>query len=571
MAPASGVDRACERHREGLDPGPPRPRDPATPRPRTPRPRDPATPRPRDKIRAISRDLAPTPTHERGSFKDLDQILDGVFVRAVQESMADSRIQVPDQPVGRLSDAWRYCVGTGRFELALRRDYQDSLALIQREIGFRHIRGHGLLSDGVGIHRPYEYQGARRVRHAFTYVDQVVDAYLDLGIRPFLELGFMPSGAGLRRPDRVLVARQRHPAARPGPSGPTWSGPRWRIWSTATGSTRCAAGRSRCGTSPTSQSSGPDADQDAVPPAVRGDARTRSRRSTPRCRSAGRPSPPAPTTGWCAFADFVAARAVPIDFVSRHAYTSGPAQHVPFGTHQTLAPAADLLEQFAAPARQLRGTALAGLPVHITEFNSSYRPDNPIHDTAFHAAYLAPVRGRRRRPGRLLLVLDVQRRVRGGGRARPSLFHGGFGLLTHRQIKKPTYHLYAFMARMGDQVLARGADHLVTRDGDRPGHRAGLGAGGRHRPGRRSTGTPCGCPSRSARPAPTSAFVLRSSVSEEMGNAWAAWCEMGRPRSPRPRPARRAAGGGRAAAAATAACRSSPGGSTSTSPSPGTR
>ncbi|WP_159461057.1 GH39 family glycosyl hydrolase, partial [Streptomyces viridosporus] len=31
------------------------------------------------------------------------------------------------------------------------------------------------------------------------------------------------------------------------------------------------------------------------------------------------------------------------------------------------------------------------LPLHITEFNSSYRPDNPIHDTAFHAAYLAPV------------------------------------------------------------------------------------------------------------------------------------------------------------------------------------
>ena len=34
------------------------------------------------------------------------------------------------------------------------------------------------------------------------------------------------------------------------------------------------------------------------------------------------------------FAEFVTARSVPIDFVSRHAYTSGPAQHVPFGVHQ---------------------------------------------------------------------------------------------------------------------------------------------------------------------------------------------------------------------------------------------
>ncbi|SEF86504.1 xylan 1,4-beta-xylosidase [Nonomuraea solani] len=32
-----------------------------------------------------------------------------------------------------------------------------------------------------------------------------------------------------------------------------------------------------------------------------------------------------------------------------------------------------------------------------------------------------------------------------------------------------------------------------------------------------------------------SAFMLRSSVSEELGNAWRAWCELGRPRSPRPR------------------------------------
>src|SRR5689334_6933371 len=104
------------------------------------------------------------------------------------------RIVVPEQSATRLSGAWRACVGTGRLDLALRRDYQDSLGLVQREIGFRYIRGHGLLSDAMGIHRPYEYAGERRVRHSFTYLDQVVDAYLEMGIAPFLELGFMPSG-----------------------------------------------------------------------------------------------------------------------------------------------------------------------------------------------------------------------------------------------------------------------------------------------------------------------------------------------------------------------------------------
>jgi xylan 1,4-beta-xylosidase len=77
------------------------------------------------------------------------------------------------------------------------------------------------------------------------------------------------------------------------------------------------------------------------------------------------------------------------------------------------------------------------------------------------------------------------------------------------------------MARMGDQVLARGTDHLVTRD-----------AGGRVtvlawalEPSSVRLSIPV---------AGASAFMLRSSVSEEAGNAWAAWGEMGRPRSPRP-------------------------------------
>jgi xylan 1,4-beta-xylosidase len=115
-----------------------------------------------------------------------------------------------------------------------------------------------------------------------------------------------------------------------------------------------------------------------------------------------------------------------------------------------------------------------------------------------------------------------------------SLFHGGFGLLAHRQIKKPTYHLYAFMARMGRQLLARGTDHLVTRHDD--GRVTVLAwapvdpQGGASVDGHTlRLSLPVGSPDCPA------AFMLRSSVSEEAGNAWGAWCEMGRPRSPLPR------------------------------------
>ncbi|MFI6821145.1 xylan 1,4-beta-xylosidase [Micromonospora sp. NPDC050187] len=441
------------------------------------------------------------------------------------------RIRIPDQPTGRLGDAWRACVGTGRFELALRRDYQDSLALIQREIGFRHIRGHGLLSDGVGVHRRYAYQGGRGVRYAFTYVDQVVDAYLELGIRPFVELGFMPSE--LASGDQT-VFWWRGNVTPPGS---------WTEWADLVRTT-VAHLVDRYGVEevrrwpievwnePNLTAFWAGADRNAYHRLY--EVTAHAVKEVDADLQVGGPAISPGADEWLLpFAEFVTARSVPVDFVSRHAYTSGPAQHVPFGTHQTLAPAASLLEQFAAPRQHLAGTPLAHLPVHITEFNSSYRPDNPIHDTAFHAAYLAPVVAA---GGDLVdsfsywTFSDVFEEEG----VPTALFHGGFGLLTHRQVRKPTYHLYAFMARLGDQVLARGTDHLVTRDAT--GRVAVLAWAPVDVTGREPVdrhGLALSVPL--AAPGVTSAFVLRSSVSEESGNARRAWCELGRPRSPRPR------------------------------------
>ncbi|MET8123348.1 xylan 1,4-beta-xylosidase [Micromonospora sp. NPDC005189] len=442
------------------------------------------------------------------------------------------RITVPDQPTGRLTDAWRHCVGTGRFELALRRDYQDSLALIQRDIGFRHIRGHGLLSDGVGVHRPYEHAGERRVHHSFTYVDQVVDAYLELGIRPFVELGFMPSG--LASGDQTVFWWR-------GNVTPPRSFTEWADLVRATvahlvdryGLDEVRGWPIEVWNEPNLVPFWQGADRDAYHRLY--EVSALAVKEVDASLQVGGPAISPGADDWLMpFAEFVTDRQVPVDFVSRHAYTSGPAQHVPFGTHQTLAPATELLTQFAAPRRHLAGTPLADLPVHITEFNSSYRTDNPIHDTAFHAAYLAPVLAAGGDLVDSFSYWTFSDMFEEEG-VPAALFHGGFGLLTHRQIKKPTYHLYAFMARLGDEVLARGDDHLVTRHPDgrvavlawAPVDETGLSPVPDRHP--LALSIPLGPPGT------TSAFLLRSSVSEEAGNAWAAWAEMGRPRSPRAR------------------------------------
>ena len=46
-----------------------------------------------------------------------------------------------------------FCIGTGRMGLALTKEYQEQLSLVQKEIGFSHIRGHGLFCDDIGIYQ----------------------------------------------------------------------------------------------------------------------------------------------------------------------------------------------------------------------------------------------------------------------------------------------------------------------------------------------------------------------------------------------------------------------------------
>ncbi|WP_079141574.1 xylan 1,4-beta-xylosidase [Streptomyces sp. LUP30] len=436
-------------------------------------------------------------------------------------------IRVPADPTGRFSDAWRQCVGTGRIELALRRDYQDSLRLLQRDIGFRHIRGHGLLSDGMGVYRPYDHEGARRVHHSFTYVDQVLDAYRETGIKPFLELGFMP--AGLASGEQTVFWWR-------GNVTPPRSPHEWADLVRATlthlvdryGLDEVRTWPIEVWNEPNLRDFWQDADETAYHRLYEITAHTV--KEVDSGLQVGGPAISPGADVWLdRFAEFIDRRDVPVDFVSKHAYSSGPAQHVPFGVHQTLAPASDLLDQFATPRERLKGTALAGLPLHITEFNSSYRPDNPIHDTAFHAAYLAPVLAHGGDLADSFSYWTFSDMFEESG-VPTALFHGGFGLLTHRQLKKPTYYLYAFMARMGPDLLARGDDHLVTRHAD---GRIAVLAWAPVDPTGRTAGPDRHALRLSLPAAARELFVRRSTVDEDRGNAYTAWRHMGSPRSPR--------------------------------------
>ncbi|MDC0497492.1 beta-xylosidase, partial [bacterium] len=85
---------------------------------------------------------------------------------------------------------WSPCVGAGRAGEALRTSWMEQMELVHRECGFQYVRFHGLFHDDMFVYRENE-DGS--VTYNFQYVDEVFDRLLNRGVKPFIELGFMPS------------------------------------------------------------------------------------------------------------------------------------------------------------------------------------------------------------------------------------------------------------------------------------------------------------------------------------------------------------------------------------------
>lgn len=105
-----------------------------------------------------------------------------------------------------------------------------------------------------------------------------------------------------------------------------------------------------------------------------------------------------------------------------------------------------------------------GLPMHITEFNTSYRPDSPLHDTNLNAAYIAQLLSRLGETSASYSYWtfgDIFEEM--GVPFTP--FHGGFGLVANGNIPKPTFWTFAFYKKLQKNCLYKGEHGIVTSDG----------------------------------------------------------------------------------------------------------
>ena len=352
-----------------------------------------------------------------------------------------------------------YCIGTGRMGLALQKQYYEQLKLVQDTIGFEHIRGHGLFSKDMFIYHEYAasgkfYPGGKIpeneeicVEYNWTYLDMVMDSYKELKIRPFIELGFMPD---------QLASGEQTVFYWKGNVTPPSSYERWCDLVRATllhlieryGRDEVVQWPVEVWNEPNLTAFWKDADQKEYFKLY--DKTSRAVKEVDQRFKVGGPAVCGGTDKeWVtAFLEYVRDNDCPLDFVSRHHYTTETPAHNGHYGYPKLHKKEKCFEQLEAT----RGIVdsfpqFKDMDIHVTEFNTSYIPNAPVHDMNLNAAYIANMLstfGDNHKSYSYWTFGDIFEEF--GVPYTP--FHGGFGLVANGLIPKPTFWTFAFYKKL---------------------------------------------------------------------------------------------------------------------------
>ena len=374
---------------------------------------------------------------------------------------------------GPMNRMYNFCVGAGRANEGLRADWQRQLKQVRAECGFRYIRFHGLFCDDMGV---YQEDKAGRPVYNWQYIDELFDFLQSIGMKPFVELGFMP-GALASGPQTIfwyranvtppkdytkwfgfIEAFTKHVTERYGRDEvKTWYFEVWNepnltgFWmGTTNGKT-----------------------YEEFLPTARGEyfklyeTTAKAVKSVDASYKVGGPA--SAGSGWIdETLAFVEGSNVPLDFVSTHTYATMSGYLDESGNAGTVfAPNRNAVTEEVKSVRgKIQGSKHSGLELHYTEWSSSYTPSDPIHDSYHSPAFILDKIhniGTAAQSMSYWTFTDIFEEA--GPRMTP--FHGGFGLLNYEDLRKPSFYAYQFLNRLGDtEVVNSDPDSFVCRKKD---------------------------------------------------------------------------------------------------------
>jgi xylan 1,4-beta-xylosidase len=354
---------------------------------------------------------------------------------------------------------WERAFGSGRANLSLRQSYRDDLRTVHEATGFEYVRFHGIFDDENGV---YSEDAAGRPVYNWTYVDQIYDGVLDAGVRPYVELSFMPS--------KMASSQKPHPFwYKPLPNPPADYG-KWGALVEAFARHLVA----RYGIEEVSRWifevwNEPNIDFWTGKPAfatymqLYASAAKAVKAVSPRLRVGG------PATAQAAWAgEFIAAcvkEGLPVDFVSTHVYGNDSAENV-FGREEKI-PQSEMVARAVKKVHgEIQSSVKPALPLYFSEFNASYLNRVDTTDSPFIGPWLAKTI--RLCDGFVDMmsywtfsdVFEEQGVVK-------TPFYGGYGLIATGGIAKAALNDFRLLHKLGEERLASGSDAaLVTRRRD---------------------------------------------------------------------------------------------------------
>ena len=413
---------------------------------------------------------------------------------------------------------WEEMFGSGRAILSLRESYRDDLREVKGATGLRYVRFHNVLHDEVGV---YEEDEQGKPVYNFTYVNQIYDGLLKNGVRPVVEISFMPKSL----------------ASDPNALHPFWykqnvSPPKdYAKWDDLI---RHFAQNlvDRYGVGEVAQWyfevwNEPNIDFWAGNPKQATyfelyDHTARALKSVSPLLRVGGPATAA--AEWVdAFLAHCAEHRVPVDFVSSHGYADDTVENL-FHTQEQIPMNQRVCRAVGKVRGQIKASRFPALPLFWTEWN--VRGDQELRDTNYVAPALAYDIKQCDGLVDMMSYWTFDDVFEEGGVAADS-FHGGFGLIAVGGIKKPSYFGFSLLHQLGTERLSSTApDVLVTR---RANGTLVVAAWNLAEPEEK------GAPKRvhlQFRNTNASGTVLISRADEAHGNTLAAFRKMGSPRYP---------------------------------------
>ncbi len=363
---------------------------------------------------------------------------------------------------------WKKLMAFGRASECMREELRNQLRMLQKDITFEYVRFHGILSDEMMV---YNEDTTGHAEYNFSYVDELIDFLLRNKLKPFIELGFMPEQlasekihlfhwkANISLPKSMekwtalvnnfvihLIERYGIQEVQ------TWY---FEVWNHSLLFSQID------------------------------DCFNFMKNTYDAVKGISKKLRIGAGVGLQALEDFILfiqSENIVFDFISLTAYLI--TFNVQAQTKQDLNELINVSDTQYIPQNLMKicsyaeedhiskiiNSFIQTLDKHncrppevfISEWNTTPNPSDLLHDTCFQSAFLVKN------------ILENFNKINGMAywafsdvfeetKTNHFTFHGGMGIITNNGIKKPAYYAYQLLNKLGNEVITKGEDYIVTR------------------------------------------------------------------------------------------------------------